>query len=297
MADQGTRDLGDGGERLSALIVTGHTDMHHDWRTVTPMLAELLRSTGCFDVRVTEEFRGAGPETLKPYDVVVLNYFGRLEPWGHAPETRWGARAEQALYDHVASGKGAVVYHASLQLGSGWDDDFEKMAGGVMREHCSRRAPINDFRVSVAAPDHPVTAGMPASFPHYDDDLYVNLVWPSGADVEVLLTGWDNPLRYTQVPDQWDALPGMGQEHPLAWTTRFGQGRVFATGLGHGPEAVSHPSFRGLFARGVEWAASGAVSIPLPADFGQPVPGGDWWPTELEPRVRSMYEARKATAS
>ena len=31
MADQGTRDLGDGGKRLSALIVTGHTDMHHDW--------------------------------------------------------------------------------------------------------------------------------------------------------------------------------------------------------------------------------------------------------------------------
>jgi hypothetical protein len=89
----------------------------------------------------------------------------------------------------------------------------------------------------------------------------------------------------------------MGQEHPLAWTTQFGQGRVFATSLGHGPEAVSHPGFRGLFARGVEWAATGAVSIPLPEGFGQPVPGGDWWPTELEPRVRSMYEARKAAAS
>jgi hypothetical protein len=44
MADQGTRDLGDGGERLRALIVTGHTDMHHDWRTVTPMLEPRVRS-------------------------------------------------------------------------------------------------------------------------------------------------------------------------------------------------------------------------------------------------------------
>jgi hypothetical protein len=66
MPDQGARDLGGGGERLRALIVTGQTDIHHDWRTVTPMLAELLRSTGRFDVRVTEEFRGAGPETLEP---------------------------------------------------------------------------------------------------------------------------------------------------------------------------------------------------------------------------------------
>jgi hypothetical protein len=103
-------------EAIRTLIVTGHTDIHHDWRTMSPMLAELLTSTGRFDVRITEEFRGAGPETLEPYDLVVLNYFGRFEPWGREPEIRWGRRAEQALYDHVAAGKGCVVYHASLQM-------------------------------------------------------------------------------------------------------------------------------------------------------------------------------------
>ena len=86
--------------------------------------AELLSDTGLFDVRITEDFRGAGPETLENYDLVVLNYFGRFEPWGRAPEQRWGARAEQAIYDHVAAGKGVVVYHASLQMGKGWEDDF-----------------------------------------------------------------------------------------------------------------------------------------------------------------------------
>jgi type 1 glutamine amidotransferase len=234
MPDIGRRQLGPSG-KLSALIVTGHTDIHHDWRTMSPMLAELLRGTDLFDVRVTEEFRGAGPETLEPYDLVVLNYFGRFEPWGHAPEQRWGARAEQALYDFVAGGGGVVVYHASLQMGAGWEDDFEKMAGGVMREPCSRRAPIPDFRLYRASADHPITAGMPESFPHYDDDLYVNLQWAPDADVEVLVTGWDNPLRYTQVPSEWDALPGMGQEHAVAWANRYGQGRVFDTVLGQCP--------------------------------------------------------------
>jgi hypothetical protein len=296
MPDIGRRQLG-GDESLSALIITGHTDIHHDWRTVTPLLADLLGQTGLFDVRITEEFRGAGPETLEPYDLVVLNYFGRFEPWGRAPERRWGSRAEQALYDYVAAGGGVVVYHASLQMGDGWADDFERMAGGVMRQHCSRRAPIPDFRLRVVGTEHPITADMPEYLPHYDDDLYVNLQWAPDADVEVLVTGWDNPLRYTQVAEEWDALPGMGAEHALAWTNRYGQGRVFATGLGHGPEAISHPSFRGLFARGAEWAATGSVSLALPEGFGEPVPGGDWWPTTLEPMVRQMFEQRRRAVS
>ena len=264
MPGLGRRQLSEPDGLIRTLIVTGHTDIHHDWRTMSPMLAELLTDTGRFDVRVTEEFRGAGPETLEPYDLVVLNYFGRFLPWGREPELRWGSRAEQALYAHVAAGKGVVVYHASLQMGEGWDDDFEKLAGGVMRQHCSRRAPIDAFRLHVVAPDHPITAGMPEYMPHYDDDLYVNLQWSSDADVEVLVRGWDNPLRYTQVAAEWDALPGMGQEHALAWVTRYGEGRVFSTGLGHGPDAVSHPSFRGLFARGAEWAATGEVTLGVP---------------------------------
>src|SRR4051812_39100577 len=115
----GQRQLGGGDDKLRALIVTGHTDIHHDWRTVSPLLARLLRDTGRFDVRITEEFRGAGPETLEPYDLVVLNYFGRFEPWGHAPEQRWGTRAEQALYDFVAAGGGRGVYPPPPPTGAG----------------------------------------------------------------------------------------------------------------------------------------------------------------------------------
>jgi hypothetical protein len=77
------------------------------------------------------------------------------------------------------------------------------------------------------------------------------------------------------------------------WTNQYGEGRVFATGLGHGPDAVSHPSFRGLFVRGCEWAATGRVTLELPEGFGEPVPGGDWWPTTLEPMVRDMFEQRR----
>ena len=45
-----------------------------------------------------------------------------------------------------------------------------------------------------------------------------------------------------------------------------------------------------------EWAATGKVTIDLPPEFGDPAPDGDWWPTTLEPMVREMFDARRATS-
>jgi type 1 glutamine amidotransferase len=275
--------------RIHTLIVTGLTDVHHDWKATTPALEALLEATGRFEVRVTEEFRGAGPETLADYDLVVLNYYGKRDPWGDDPEVRWGERAEEALYEFVRNGGGLVPYHATLSGGVGWSGEFERMCGGVMRAEISRRAPNNDFLVDIADTEHPITQGMPLQFPHYDDDLYVNLKWQPEGTYRVLATGWDNPLRYTQVPSQFHALPGMGEDHPVAWTVQYGAGRVFATCIGHAPKSIGHPGFRALFTRGAEWAATGDVTIPLPEGLGQPVEGGDWWPTVLEPQVRARF--------
>src|SRR5579859_5771588 len=104
LSAQGTAPAGP--PKLQALIITGQNG--HDWKGTTPILKQALEDTGRFEVRVTEEFRGAGPETLAPYDVVIVNYFER-----NRPELRWGARADQALLDFVHSGKGLVVYHFS----------------------------------------------------------------------------------------------------------------------------------------------------------------------------------------
>ncbi|WP_456286286.1 hypothetical protein M1D46_00820 [Microbacterium sp. JZ70] len=32
------------------------------------------------------------------------------------------------------------------------------------------------------------------------------------------------------------------------------------------------------------------MTIPTPEDLGEPVEGGDWWPTTLEPMVRRMFD-------
>jgi hypothetical protein len=58
--------------KIQILIVTGQDK--HPWRESSPYLRGILEQTGKFEVRVTEEFRGANQETLEPYDALVLDY-------------------------------------------------------------------------------------------------------------------------------------------------------------------------------------------------------------------------------
>ena len=130
--------------KIQVLIITGQNG--HDWRATTPVLRKILEDTKRFEVRVTEEFRGAGPETLAPYDLVVLNYYD-----GNKPALRWGARADNALLDFVRGGKGLVVYHFSTAAFNGWSE-FEQICArqlaaqqrpslGAPRFHSHRHRP------------------------------------------------------------------------------------------------------------------------------------------------------------
>ncbi|MCL4850204.1 MAG: ThuA domain-containing protein, partial [Bryobacteraceae bacterium] len=119
--------------KIQARIISGQNV--HDWKGVTPVLRQVLEDTGRFEVRVMEEFRGAGPETLSPYDVVIINYFDRRRP-----ELRWGERAEKALVDYVRSGKGLVMYHFSTAAFDGWTE-YEQMSGGNWRPNNGHHSP------------------------------------------------------------------------------------------------------------------------------------------------------------
>jgi hypothetical protein len=140
------------------LIVSGESSYEHDWTGVNNLLRRQLLESGRFDVRVIEDFSSASADTLKPYDVVLINYLGR---WNYTDkeEKRWGPVAEKALFDYVRNGGGVVIYHASFNMGSPSWPEFEHLAGGTMRPfHGSRRSPPNGFMVHVVDQTHPVTA-------------------------------------------------------------------------------------------------------------------------------------------
>jgi type 1 glutamine amidotransferase len=53
----------------------------------------------------------------------------------------------------------------------------------------------------------------------------------------------------------------------MIWTVAFGKGRVFHTPMGHDVVAMKCLGFASVLERGSEWAATGKVSIPVPAEF------------------------------
>jgi len=286
---------------MKILIVTGCDHYHHRWRDASARLRALLEDAGVFDVKVNEEFTGAGAETLAAYDAVVLNYFGAKAP--SQEEARWGRRTERALFDFVRSGRGIVLYHSSFWNGRTWNDEHGdellRMAGGLLGPE-SRRAPELEWTVHVEDALHPVMRGLPREWNQVADDKYVNMRWHPDAEPHVLASVHDDPASYLGGAyyavdadpgpqlfdlDEVSRLPGVGRGHPVVWTNDFGAGRVFALAIGHigaatvdaahtmrdtgvqvGPtldDATRTSAFVNLLRRGTEWAATEQVTLPL----------------------------------
>ena len=258
---------------IRALIVDGQNN--HDWKSTTPVLVRgtgghrPLRGRGRHG---PGQGRGHAPgfrPTSRAYDVVVSNYNG--EPWPEA--------TRQALEEYVAGGGGLVIVHAAdnafpdwpaynrmIGLG-GWggrdesDGPYVRYRSGRVRPR--RVAPgrggshgeRHPFEVVVRDPEHPITRGLPKVWKHAEDELYDRLRGPA-EHLTVLATAYSDP-----------ATGGTGEHEPMLMVIAYGDGRVFHTTLGHDTTAMSCVGFRSTLARGAEWAATGAVTLPVPDDF------------------------------
>lgn len=271
--------------KLDLLLVTG--SHRHDWVNTTPLLVRFLEATGRFKVTVTEEpakYLTAG--NLARYDALVFHYretdkdmeFPVLDEKGQktvevrkvpAKPGRWPKWAEEAFLGAVEAGKGLVVIHygtSAFDMGPASWPEFETLIGGGWRQskNAFGHGTMFQFKVKVTDGGHPITRGFPESFLHSKDELYHKSLQVEGN--RVLLAGFDDP-----------SLGGpkcTGRDEILGWVRQHGKGRVFTTVLGHGPDQMRlSPGFQALVARGAEWAATGSVTLPIPAKLdAEPAP-------------------------
>ena len=267
-------------KKIAVLIVDGMNN--HDWPRATKLLKEILIHSGRFTVDVStspdtnttrEEWNKWRP-AFKKYDAVISNFNG-----GHrTTSTHWPRTVEKDLEEYVSNGGGLVIYHAANNsfinwpaynemIGLGWRkkdfgvslivDSSEKIIVVPQGEGKDPgHGPEHDFQITVLDTLHPITKGLPKKWMHPHEQLTHGQHGPA-KNVHVLSYAWSKDTKENEVMD---------------WTVSYGKGRVYATMLGHlwkdrTDITLRCIGFQTTFIRGVEWAATGTVTYPVPKNF------------------------------
>ena len=265
---------------VRVLLLDGQNN--HDWRTTTDALRATLLATGRFTVVVSSApEKGASAEAWDAWapdfasaDAVVSNYNGEA----------WPERVRRAFVAYVEGGGGVVMVHAAnnpfpewpefnQMIGLGWrKPDYgdrltvDDATGALVRTPKGEgpgagHGPSHVFQIKIRAPDHPILRGLPP-------------VWTHGTDQ--LSHGQRGPARNMTVLDSAFSATdkgGTGEHEPMTWIIPYGKGRVLTTMLGHqwrdqaDRSALECVGFQTVFARSVEWVATGSVTLPVPPDF------------------------------
>ncbi len=246
----------------------------HKWQLTTPVLKKVLEETGLFQVDVVTappaggDFSAFTPK-FEAYRAVVLNY--------DAPDERWPDALKAAFDRYVSAGGGVVVVHAANNAFPGWPAYNEMIGVGGWRGRTEKAGAywfVKDgtlqsdtsagpagshgartpFALTIRDASHPIVRGLPKQWMHQGDELYARLRGPGG--MTVLATAFSDA-----------ANAGSGRDEPILMVLTHGKGRIFHTTLGHDVNGMSAVDFIATLQRGTEWAATGAVTQPVPANF------------------------------
>ena len=259
-------------KKIRVVIIDGQNN--HDWRSTTPIMKKALEGSGRFTVDVASFLAKDGkpgsvptvdfPPDLGKYDVVVSNFNGNSWPkdFNTDLETRLKDNKIGLVIVHAANNSFEGWKEYNLMIGMGWrnkkggnrlsfDEGGKEVRVASGEGDNSGHRYTGPFTVNIRDAKHPVTKGMPAEWLHAKDELYDNMRGPI-ENVHILATAFSK---------------GTMVHEPMIWTVSYGKGRVFHTPMGHDATAMRCIGFIGTLQRGTEWAATGAVTLPLPEDF------------------------------
>ena len=272
---------------LNVLILSGHMTREHDneyrsFRQHNVWLTQLLEDTGRFKVRVIEDPRGLGAAIIDKYDVVIVIFEGRDGYFDKA--VGFGEETDAALLRFVHDeGKGIVWFHGSAAQEDDWGypEEYNVMRGAKLSQETSLRPrPWGEAQLDTVEPRHPITEGISARWTVTGDDILTGVEIYDGT--QVLLTTFDDLESYEKAP-VWPMshypvnIPegdkarmfGVNTDQPLAWINEYGAGRSFTITIGHDIDTFRRIEFIRMFPRGVEWAATGEVTLQGPDRRGE----------------------------
>jgi type 1 glutamine amidotransferase len=166
----------------------------------------------------------ADPELRSRFDVILAYH--------QESYTQLEDREKDGLLTFVRNGGGWVGLHSASDSFKSWDE-YIRMVGGRFESH----PPFGDISVQRVIGDHPILNGV-TDFTLKDEFYHLDSC--PLTDKDLLLVGQS---------------PGDQKTRPVAWTRRYGYGRVFYTILGHGTDTFSNPMFVRLISQAIQWVA------------------------------------------
>ena len=215
----------------SALIVWGGW-LGHQPKEVSEIFAEDLKKEG-FDVEVSDTldtFEHKG-EKLKDLNLIV--------PVWTMGEIKW--EQVKPVLDAIESGVGMAGCHGGMCDSFRASTEWQFLTGGQWVAH-----PGNDgvtYTVRITDHSSPITQGI-EDFDVCSEQYYLHT----------------DPANHVLATTRFPVVPGPHATNgecdmPVAWTKRYGEGKVFYCSLGHQAKVIDHGPAREIMRRGMVWAA------------------------------------------
>ena len=185
---------------------------------------------------MTEDLE-AGLAAAGDFDLLTLNML-RWRMTGamfDADRDRWAgslsARGRDALFDHLARGRGILALHTAAICFDDWPE-WRDLVGAVWDWTRSSHPPPRPSAIEVRTGQHPIVEEV-HDF-EVTDEIYSFL---DDVGVEPLMTA-----------------DRAGQPQPLLWAREVNGGRVVYDALGHDQRSLSQPTHEGIIRRAAAWA-------------------------------------------
>ncbi|WAH35258.1 ThuA domain-containing protein [Alicyclobacillus dauci] len=211
----------------TALIVYGGWEGHYPSETAN-ILRELLEAE-YFSVTLRDSLDALeSVERLQDYQLIIIHW-----TQGEITSAQFDV-LRQAVY----GGVGLAGIHGGLGDAFRNVPEYQYMVGGQWVAHPGNDAVTYD--VHILDQEHPITRGI-SDFSVTSEQYYMHI----------------DPAIHTLATTQFGDTT-----MPVAWTKRYGFGKVFYHSLGHKPEIVRMQEVSKLTRRGMLWAASDKEASP-----------------------------------
>jgi uncharacterized protein len=219
-------------ERKKLLYLTMSAGFKHDSIPISrEIVKQIGEKSGAFDTTEVEDVSGF-TDNLRNCDAVMFYTTGELP---------LSENEKRAFTDYLSAGHGFIGVHSATDTFYMWDQ-YLRIVGGYFDGHPWHQ----NVTVDVADPDNHLVKFLGKSF-QINDEIYQisDFQW---RDSKVLLRLDPNSVDLTK-----QGVRKRFYNWPLAWTRKYGKGKVFYTALGHEQAVWQDPRFQELLLNGIMW--------------------------------------------